>query len=371
MKPVLISTALLLCSCTTLKFAVNEKIIPKENCASLGNYILPFLQVNLEGKDCFFLVDTGATGTVLTDSTAIDNFESKKFAAFGSNVSANGHKNKNRFFTAKVASPLFESDNKLMLYTLMPKAFCSKQSTLTGIIGLDVFFEDETALFLNFSKNEICTLNKSDFSNYSSQNFKLIPSECKNNQIFVFVEIEGKLFRFKLDTGFSGNMIIPDSEKAQFDNPNKMVLEGTLYGTVSSMTLGVETLYEKMPILFAGEKVDSKVNVSSSIKSQNIGFQFMKGFDWLIDYNNNKVYVKRNNHIIESNFDRKVSYYSRANSSDLVITTKEKSKVKYQLGDKITTVNGQKITPENICEYQELLNKSEDWDALNLEVTTK
>lgn len=371
MKPALIFINLLLCSCTTLKFAVSEKIIPKENCTSLGNYTQPFLQVNLEGKDFFFLFDTGATGTVLTDSSAIENFVGKKFAAFGSNVSANGHKNKNRLFTAKMASPLFESDNKIMLHTLTPKAFCSKQSTLTGIIGLDVFFEDDTSLFLNFSKNEICTLNKSDFSKYSGQNFKLIPSECKNNQIFVFVEIEGKSFRFKLDTGFNGNVVIPDSEKTQFDNPNRMVLEGSLYGTLSSMTLGVETLYEKMPVLFAGEKFESKVNVSFSIKSQNLGFQFMKGFDWLIDYNNNKVYVRRNNHNIESNFNRKVCYYSKANPSGLIIVTKEKSQLKYQLGDKITAVNGQKITLENICEQQDFLNKTEDWETLNLEITAK
>ena len=41
---------------------------------------------------------------------------------------------------------------------------------------------------------------------------------------------------------------------------------------------------------------------------------------------------------------------------------------KYNLGDEITSVNNQKVTPENICEMQDLLNKTEDWSTLNLEV---
>ena len=47
---------------------------------------------------------------------------------------------------------------------------------------------------------------------------------------------------------------------------------------------------------------------------------------------------------------------------------KEKSQSKHQLGDQIISVNGQKVTTENQCELQDLLNKTDDWNSLQLEV---
>ncbi|GEP49826.1 hypothetical protein FNO01nite_04980 [Flavobacterium noncentrifugens] len=360
-----------MCSCTVIKFAKNQNIIPKAACASIGNYPQPYFEVELQGKKKLFLFDTGATGTVLTDSTAIENFTNKKFATFGTHVSANGVKKKNRFLTAGFKSPLFESAQKLLLYSPMPTSMCSKSSEMAGILGIDAFFQDDMPLFLNFSKNEICNIETTLLQNQVSQGFKAIKSECKNNQIFVFIDIEGKMLKFKLDTGFSGSVIIPFSDKLQFTNPNYMVLQGSTYNTLSSMTAGTETFYEKMPVDFAGEKFEAKINVSSTIKSQNLGIQFMKGYDWIIDFKNNKVYIRRNANIIDRTFSRRISYYAKAVSSELVIVTKEKSQDKYNLGDKIISVNGQKVNHENVCEIQEYLNKTEDWNALQLEVHAK
>jgi hypothetical protein len=161
---------------------------------------------------------------------------------------------------------------------------------------------------------------------------------------------------------------MPYDEKITFSNDKKIELEGSIYQTISAHTIGKELTYEKMLISFAGQNLESKLNVSSSIKAQNIGIEFIKGFDWLIDYNNNKVYVKRNQNKIESAFTRKISYYAKANQDKLNIVVKEKSQTQYHLGDQIIAVNNQKVTAENNCEFQDLLNKTDDWSTLQLEV---
>jgi len=362
--------AVLTTSCTTLKYAANQKITDKKDCVNVTLNGLIGIQIELENKSQHFFVDTGAMISTLLDSTAIENFSDKKLGSFGKNLSADKTKKQNRFLTARLSCPLFESKNKMLNLSLMPESNCSKGKYFKGILGLDVFFEDKTALVLDFTNNKICNIDIASIAQKlnESKGYKLLKSECKQNQIFVYVTIEGKEFKFKLDTGYTGNMIIPQSEKIQFRNTNTMILEGTLYTTVSSYTSGVEIYYEKMPMVFAGESFDAKVNVSSSIKVQNMGINFIKCFDWIIDYNNNKVYVKRNGNKIESNFNRKVSYYAKVTKDKLMISVKEKSQTKYNLGNQIISVNEKKITTENACEMQDFLNKTEDWNTLQLEV---
>lgn len=371
MKTVSLLVLLLTASCTTLNFALREKIVPKSACMPLTGSSLSTIEIDLENKKQLFIFDTGAMGTVVFDSTVIAGFKTKKFANFGSQVSADGSKRKNRFFTTQISCGLFESDNKLLSFSSLPKSRCSKGTAIKGLIGLDVFFENNTSLFLNFTNNEICNLTKEELVDRVKQNaeYKLIKSICKQNQIFVFLEIEGKEYKCKLDTGYAGNIIIPSSPEQHFSNPNKMVLEGNYFTTASSFSNGTETFFEKMPITFEGQNYETKVNVSTSIKAQNIGINFMKGFDWIIDFNNNKVFVKRNSNKIESVFNRKVAYYAMAGEK-LVIVTKEKSQSKYHLGDEIISVNNQKVTTENNCAMQDLLNKTDDWNTLQLEVVS-
>ncbi|HMK06671.1 MAG TPA: hypothetical protein VK476_04020, partial [Flavobacterium sp.] len=230
MKIKAILLAILLTSCTTLKYAANEKITTKKDCSAFTLGGLASMEVELENKKQPFILDTGAMISVLLDSSAIENFGHKKLGSFGTFVSADNKKKRNSFLTAKFSSPLFESENKMLNLSLMPKSQCSKGKYFKGILGLDVFFEDQTALILDFTKNEICNIDIAEIPQKlnDSKEYKLLKSECRQNQIFVYLTIEGKEFKFKLDTGYTGNMIIPKSEKVQFRNNNTMILEGAL-----------------------------------------------------------------------------------------------------------------------------------------------
>ena len=78
--------------------------------------------------------------------------------------------------------------------------------------------------------------------------------------------------------------------------------------------------------------------------------------------------MKRNQNTTDSTFKRKVTYYAGVIDGKLEVIVKEKSQTKFNLGDEIVSVNGQKVTTENQCELQDLLNKTEDWSSLQIEV---
>ena len=369
MKAALILLICLSTSCKILKYSLNEKIISKENCASISSKRLLILDAEIENNREKFVFDSGAMASAVIDSTVIRDFKNKKFATFGSHYGADRKKKKNKIIPFKIKSELFESDNKMMLCVQSPISACSKESAVKGIIGLDAFFDNELSLFLDFSNSKVCNINAQQFQKLLTDNlYQVIKSKCKKNQIFVYLNIEGNEYPFKLDTGYTGSIVMPFDEKLAFKNKKKMELEGSLFQTISAHTSGQEVIYEKMPVTFGQYNLQAKMTVSTSIKAQNIGIDFIKAFDWIIDYNHNKVYVKRNQNTIEDKFNRKVMYYAKVNREKLEIVVKEKSQTKFKLGDQVIAVNGQKVTEKNQCELQDLLNKTEDWNSLQLEV---
>ena len=355
-------------SCTTIKYVTNQKIDLTQQSAGvtiINN--LPIIDGEFDGIKTRFLIDTGATTTFLTDSLGLSSVATKAFGTFGKSMEANRKKNPNKMLTAKVSTALFNSDNKTFLLLNKRQGHC-KTAFFQGIIGMDMFFHDKMALMMDFGNSRFQNISPQELSRMvDADKYKIVKSQVRFNMIYIYLHLEGKEYRFKLDTGYTGSMIIPLSDEISFQNTNTMILEGSVYNTLTSNTSGKEILFEKMPIAFAGQTFETKVNVSTSIKAQNLGMAFIKGYDWIIDYNQSKVYVKRNKNKIESTFNRKVSYYVTA-TNKLTIITKEHSQTKYNLGDEIITVNGEKVTPQNICEFQDLLNKTEDWNTLNLEV---
>ena len=364
----------LLISCNSIKIIAAQEIKTQKGS---GDFIddnkktLKLIDIEIDKIKTKFIFDTGSTTSYLIDSTLINSFNDKKFERFGFAKGADKIKIKNRLFVVEFNSTLFESKNKVLSFINIPSSNCSKsKQEFTGILGMDLFFQNKLSMQLDFSNNKICNITNEQIKDLiKKDNYSLIKSKTNFNRIFIFLSIEGKEYKFKLDTGYSGNIIMPYSNKLNFINPNKMELEGSLYQTIGGISNGKEVYYEKMNIGIGDQKVESKIAISSYIKAQNIGIDFIKGFDWIIDYNNNKVYIKSNQNVIDFKFSRKVRYYVKATSNEkLIISVKEKSQKKYSIGEEILSVNNQKITPENICEMQDLLNKTDDWETLNVEV---
>jgi hypothetical protein len=357
-------------SCTTIKQFSNQKIEIKEACkVTEMNSKMIYFDASIDGSKKIFLFDTGATTSVLTDSSGVITLESKKFGNFGSVKGADGKYSDLKTFTAKFSSELFESQNKVFAYLAKPQTSCELKENFVGIIGMDLFFKNKSSLSLDFSNNKICNLNSSQQNELIKNDFVLIKSECKRGQIFIFLTIKNKDYRFKLDTGFVGTLTIPFTEDLDFSEFISVTYLGKMFRTASAFTSGEESFYENVPVLFGSEKINSKLLVSKSIKAQNVGMGFIKAYDWIIDYNQNKVYVKKNKNNIGATINKNAFQYRASNENGkLYIVTKQSTLNLYKLNDEIVSINNKIVTSENICESQDLLNNTQNWDTLNIEI---
>lgn len=365
----LVSGILMIASCTTLKQLNNEEILNPKVCETVDvTSGMLMVKVAIDGNEQRFMFDSGAPISTINDTLIINDFYKKEISSLGSIKGVDkANKIKKQKITVSYKSTLFESDHKIVSLLPMPKSKCA-QSPLKGIIGLDCFFNNDYPLFLNFSDGKMCNIDAAEMrSRLAVKGYRQVKSQCRLNSIYVYLTLGGKEHKFVFDTGYMGQLMVPSDSKIDLDIYNKMELEGSLFVAATSVTQGLETLYEKVPVVLAGQSFLSKPVVSQTVKVKLLGIQFIKGFDWIIDYKNNKVYAKRNHIKIEDTFNRKVSYYAKADEK-LTVAVKEKKQTQYQLGDEIVSVNGQKATPENNCELQNLLNRTDDWSTLNLEV---
>ncbi|SCY55810.1 pepsin/retropepsin-like aspartic protease family protein [Flavobacterium caeni] len=366
----LLSFCTVLISCTAVRQIKDQEIVHKKQCESFdlsdGAIVL---KTTIDGKKHDLLVDTGATLTIINDTTVITDLYKKEVGSLGTVV---GSDRKNavarRSVTVDFETTLFESKNKVVTLISKPQSKCGS-SSIKGIIGTDCFFGQEDPLFLNFTDGKICLIDQAQMqSRLENKGYREVKSTCSLGKVYIYLTVAGTEHKFTFDTGYTGQIVMPYDEKLNWDNYNRMELDGSAFATAISQTQGTETYFEKVPVLIAGHKLNAKPILSGTIKSQVVGIQFLKGFDWIIDYSNNKVYAKRNHLKIEDLFLQRVQYQVTAKDK-LLVTLKERKQTRYNLGDEIVSVNGQKVTPENNCEWQAFLNKTEDWSAIDLQVS--
>lgn len=372
MKKLLSSVLILffIVSCTTIRHLKNQDI---QSINGTANFVdsknLVLLNTLIDGNNSVLLLDTGAQMSVIFDSTSVENFGTKKIGTLGEVKGIDGKTAGLRTFTALFESELFKSDNKAFAYIHKPIVKCQKESDFKGVIGLDVFFKNEQSLFLNFSEKTVNNISEKQLNELIKEDFHKIKSECKSKKVYIYLTINEVEYKFKLDTGFSGSFVIPYNDKLNFDNFSYLEYEGSLFTTAVSSSNGVEKFYEDVPLKIGNNELYSTVLVSNSIKNQNIGLFFMKGFDWIIDYKNNNVYIRKNNQEIKSkNNTNAFRHLAKVNDEGNLIISAKQKKYPFNLNDRITSVNGVEINEDNICEMMNLLNTTTDWEILKIKI---
>ena len=357
----------LLFSCTAIKQFSKEELSTKVDCKNFNaESKMMYYDALIDGKNQRMLFDTGAAMSVITDSTAILHND-KKFGALGTVTGADGEETDLRTFTAKFESALFSSDNKVFAYLPRPLTKCQKSESFVGILGLDAFLRNGNIFQMDFSNSKICNISDVTKEELIKSGYSKIKSEIKSKKIFIFINIDGKEHKFKMDTGFSGSVVIPYNDEIDFSKYNSMTTVGNMYRTATSTTFGEEMFYEDVPTNLYANNEALKVHVSKTIKSQNAGMALIRNFDWIIDYENSQVYLKRNKNVVDSKFNKNTfKYLVSEKAGKLIISSKQKQLSDYDLGDEITEVSNKIVTNENICELQDLLNKTQDWSTLNI-----
>lgn len=367
---------LLLTSCTSFKEYSNQEYQLKEKGKQNFIYInnKPLLEVTINNKKGMFLFDTGATSSIITDSIFLNSIKTtnnlKKSTSIknASGVQINAYK----ILTNQVESELFNSKNILFSYYKVDQKISTvndclptqDSSSRTGIIGLNNFIQSEKTILLNFDENTIQVIDKSfDTSNYIELNAEIKQTRKK---ISIPLVINQKKIDFLFDTGNSGGLFIKEEENLGL-TPNE---EGEmLLGNFDGFSKQKIKYYKNVSISNFPTSIDP-LNITSfnPFQTNTMGMKFISKFNWIIDFQSKKIYIQKNKNNFETNSIQNNPIQVAAINGELLIGYKNKSVQNFNIGDKIDSVNQEKVTSENICKKMELLNKTPDWNALEIEI---
>jgi hypothetical protein len=195
----------------------------------------------------------------------------------------------------------------------------------------------------------------------------------------IYLKINGyeDSIKFLFDTGFDYSMIINDEKIYEKINKDSLVRMNELKKIESKGGYNEKLLNSDMFIsdvsLLNGESLKTPVIFSEDFSKNILGLQFIKQYDWVIDFVHKEVYFKKHD-VISDNQNLHASFYNMSyfvakEKNILYISRINENFTKYQLGAIIKSVDGTLVTKENICEMRSLVNSKPDEVTLEFEQT--
>jgi hypothetical protein len=101
-----------------------------------------------------------------------------------------------------------------------------------------------------------------------------------------------------------------------------------------------------------------------------MGLKAISKYDWIISSRggNLKMYARPHATDVFKPFEAPAYRVSTADGTLKILNRLIDGNEKYKVGDQIISVNGEKITEENICHYYELLTENKDWSGFEIRV---
>lgn len=102
-----------------------------------------------------------------------------------------------------------------------------------------------------------------------------------------------------------------------------------------------------------------------------MGREFVRKFNWIIDFKNEKVFIEQinanigENHL-SINIIKKLKNLALVINDNLIVISSNYPNIKK--GSVLKKINKETVTSSNICEFERLLlTNSESWDKLDIE----
>ncbi len=316
--------------------------------------------------------DTGASATSINDTTLLKNYSKLEKSMFGKSKLVN-----KKLSLAKISlsssNELYSASNEVVTVLFAEKNPCN-ESVSKGLLGSSYFHQygDKKILNLDFE-----TLKAKILSDVEKNEMVVEYQEVKSKfflhgtVIKLFMTINGIEEPFLFDTGNSAAPLVVGRE-SKIPFKNGLEFTGSLVvGADNSKSNDTNIFYNNVTVQMGSKIVESYVLYNSAYLGDhnNVGLPFAKNFNWILDYKNQKVYCKQISNDIVKEIKANYKYKVSNNKGKLFIIIKSISESTYNLGDEITSVNDVSITSENICEIEKLVNQTNDWTTLKLEVT--
>jgi predicted aspartyl protease len=295
---------------------------------------LPLCNVQIDGREYLFLIDTGAP-TIISDEL-FKNLNLKE--SHSSTVVDSGkEKRKEKFATLpeiRIGNLVFQNIGCAVI-KIEGEIKCFN---IDGIIGANLlaklFFEfDYDNKRMKVSRNLASfEVEKSDFS------FDFKPAVSKTPM--VKGKVLGKDLSFTFDTGFSGNIKVANSYDYYKDKTSGK--DFFTYSGVSSigaygLSKNATTFVMKNSVSI--DNISFENEIVDSGNSTLIGNQFLKDYRFVIDWQKNKIYFKRNESRKEKNLRTFGFAYLFIDGKAIVTSKVEDGNIPLYLGDEVVAID--------------------------------
>jgi hypothetical protein len=259
----------------------------------------------------------------------------------------------------KIGNSLFSGEKKFipLQNTSVP---CGKTNNTDGYFGYDIFRKSRQIFHLDFNASTLCCVTELQKSTLLNADYQEIKSDFRKDNLYITIIIKRKLYSLKFDTGYNGTILMTRNDAQPFvKNACKS------YQSVD----GDFSIYPNKWVTIGDSYYNSAVSVADASDSK-IGVGFLKGFNWIIDFRAQKVYVRKNSVGIDAENTFPPDLQAKAVNGELTVICKNANNTKINLGSVITKINGIPVAKENICEMRERLESCRNTNALDIEFFT-
>lgn len=325
---------------------------------------LPLIKVKIEGKMYQFIFDTGAP-TVISTKIYEELMLKKKYKR---KITDSQKNRQEQILTVipemKVDEITFKNIGAAVINLEGTEFSCMK---IDGIVGANQMAK----LFwrVNYSENLIEATK--DFSQFSTEGYETVFSFKPKPQKTPHLESEifGKKINLTFDTGFTGSIKISDNS---YDPKNSGAKFIESYGNVSVGAFGTakpQTTYyiRAGEILLDNKKFENEIILTGY--SNLLGNEFLKKFKFIMDWENNKIYLHRisNEPVTINSFGFAYRFIDHKAKVALVFQGKDNP---MKFGDEILSINNtslENLNDESVCKY--FLNRLErNSDSIEVKV---
>ena len=325
---------------------------------------LPLIKVSINGKPYQFLFDTGAP-TVISNSVYSElNLKEKHKRNVG-----DSQKNKQQqVFTVlpemTVDQIVFKNIGAVVVDLEGHEFGCLQ---IDGIIGANQMAK----LFWRINYSENLLEATKDLKQFPTEDYETVFKFFSLSQKTPIIEskILNKKINLTFDTGFTGSIKIAENN---YDPKNVKVKFVETYGVNSVGAFGTgkplsSYHFRANDLMLAGQKFENEIIMTGN--SSLVGNEFLKKFKFIIDWENNKVYLHR----IKNSPSKMESYGFAYRFIDLkakVVLVFQGNDVPLKIDDEILSINDtsfENLNEESSCQY--LLNRVEkSTDSITVKV---
>ena len=377
---VLLSMVFAMTSCGTVGLLIHTAKIFNDNSSFstnstydtihfvVSNKNQMLLKAEINGEMDTVMYDSGVNSFALLMYTPSTKPEGMKF--YNNRVSGADKRSKIKMTTLPVTikTNMVVSEG-LGFANLGPEPpICQREEALSahniiGFQGLNL-----VRYMIDFTDNQMYEIPDS----LSIDTTEFIPIKCKlyRDVLWVYPRINGVEYECIFDTGNGAAAFLLQDEQ-RVDNPGEKdyVFEGSFGQAIGGHTdKQTFVLADQERLSLASVDKETEVMYVKSLAHNNMGLKAISKYDWIISSRGGKLrmYARPHTTDVVKPFEASAYRVSTADGTLKILTRLVNGNEKFKVGDQIISVNGEKITEENICHYYDLLTENKDWSGLEI-----